>query len=61
MAVLWCVWKERNARIFENKEENEDKVWQRVKSLSSLWAFSSGKFGVLSVSDISRDWAAAMF
>ncbi|KAM7469441.1 hypothetical protein LguiA_007624 [Lonicera macranthoides] len=60
MAVLWCVWKERNARIFEDKEENEEKVWQRVKSLASLWAFSSKKFGILSMSDIIRDWAAAM-
>ena len=30
MAVLWSVWKERNARIFVDKEENEEKVWQRV-------------------------------
>ena len=51
---------ERNARIFEDKEENKEKVWQRVKSLSSLWAFSSGKFGVLSVTDISCNWAASM-
>ena len=60
MAVLWCVWKERNARIFEDKEENEEKVWLRVKSLASLWAFSSKKFGILSMSDILRDWVAAM-
>ena len=59
MVVLWSVRKERNARIFEDKEENE-KVWQRVKAPSSLWAYSSGKFGILSVTDIYRNWAAAM-
>ncbi|KAM7481515.1 hypothetical protein LguiB_006098 [Lonicera macranthoides] len=59
-ALLWCIWKERNSRIFENKVEDIDKIWDRIKALASLWAYSSNRFGFTSISEIQRDWTAAM-
>ncbi|KAM7489997.1 hypothetical protein LguiA_032918 [Lonicera macranthoides] len=60
MAVVWCVWRERNSRLFDDKEANNEEVWQRVKATASLWAYSSKVFGALSLSDIARDWSAAV-
>ncbi|KAM7469627.1 hypothetical protein LguiA_007810 [Lonicera macranthoides] len=60
MAVLWCVWGERNRRIFEDKAEHVEDIWQRVKLSASLWAYSSSLFSSLSLDDLSRDWSAAM-
>ncbi|KAM7515281.1 hypothetical protein LguiA_004864 [Lonicera macranthoides] len=60
MAVVWCMWRERNSRLFDDKEANNEEVWQRVKAMASLWAYSSKVFGALSLSDIARDWSAAV-
>ncbi|KAM7492873.1 hypothetical protein LguiB_027482 [Lonicera macranthoides] len=51
---------ERNSRLFDDKEANNEEVWQRVKATASLWAYSSKVFGALSLSDIARDWSAAV-
>ncbi|KAM7479086.1 hypothetical protein LguiA_027299 [Lonicera macranthoides] len=59
MAILWCVWGERNRRIFEGKSELVDEVWQRVKSYASLWAYTSSLFSSISLDDLRRDWCAA--
>ena len=36
--TMWCLWKERNGRIFRDKSNNIEKVWQMVKDnlLSSI-------------------------
>ena len=60
MAAAWSVWQERNARIFENRFLEAQEVWSKIKSLASLWAFSSRIFGSLSVTEISRNWGAAL-
>ena len=39
MAASWCVWTQRNERIFENKESEKERVWDRVLYLSSQWAY----------------------
>ncbi|KAM7464801.1 hypothetical protein LguiB_012363 [Lonicera macranthoides] len=60
MAVMWCIWRERNKRIFEETEEELEKTWDRIKNLASLWAFSSKNFGIWTISEIARDWGVAM-
>ncbi|KAM7481607.1 hypothetical protein LguiB_006190 [Lonicera macranthoides] len=55
LAVMWCLWKERNTRTFEDKEKGMEETWQRIKALASLWASSSKAFGILSISEIFRD------
>ena len=58
LAAIWLIWLERNARIFENRVLEESEVWCKIAA--SLWAFSSKLFGILSISDIFGNWAAAM-
>ncbi|KAM7474361.1 hypothetical protein LguiB_021604 [Lonicera macranthoides] len=29
MAVSWCIWSERNERVFENKESEKERTWDR--------------------------------
>ena len=38
LSLVWFVWQERNARIFENEEKLEGKVWDVLYFYSSLWA-----------------------
>ena len=30
--IMWCIWKERNGRIFRGESSNPDKVWQTVRA-----------------------------
>ena len=60
MAAVWYIWLERNARIFEDRILEATEVWCKIKFTSSLWAFSSGLFGALAISDIYSNWDAAM-
>ena len=39
IALMWVVWWERNARIFEDKERNSEYLWDSIFFLASLWAF----------------------
>jgi len=39
-AVIWSIWKERNARIFKNQVKNVDEVFGDFKVLSWCWALS---------------------
>ena len=36
LSLVWFVWQERNARIFENKERVEGEVWDLLYFYSSL-------------------------
>ena len=44
MAIIWVVWRERNARIFEDKARNSKNFWDSIHFLASLWAFCSMVF-----------------
>lgn len=44
MALFWVIWLERNARIFYEKEECVDGLWDRVYFLASFWASVSRAF-----------------
>ena len=37
IAVVWVTWKERNHRIFQNKQENIRALCERVRLLSLWW------------------------
>ncbi|KAJ9691164.1 hypothetical protein PVL29_013367 [Vitis rotundifolia] len=39
IALIWVVWQERNARIFEDKVGNSENLWDSIHFLASLWAF----------------------
>ncbi|RVW36770.1 Transposon TX1 uncharacterized 149 kDa protein [Vitis vinifera] len=41
IALIWVVWRERNARIFEDKARNAGNLWDSIHFLASLWAFCS--------------------
>ena len=44
IALIWVVWRERNARIFEDKAKNSEYLWDSIYFLASLWAFCSKVF-----------------
>jgi len=37
MLILWCLWKERNARLFDNLSSNALEVQDRIKVDIKLW------------------------
>jgi len=39
-AVIWTMWKERNARIFQNQFKHVDELVDEVKALSWCWALN---------------------
>ncbi|RVX07806.1 hypothetical protein CK203_021931 [Vitis vinifera] len=39
IALMWVVWRERNARIFEDKARNSENLWDSIRFLASLWLF----------------------
>ena len=41
MACIWLIWKERNARIFGNKQISLEQLFERVK-LHSWWWIKTG-------------------
>ncbi|RVW90164.1 putative mitochondrial protein [Vitis vinifera] len=44
IALIWVVWRERNARIFEDKARNAGNLWDSIHFLASFWAFCSTGF-----------------
>lgn len=43
-AILWCTWKERNARVFTNKAHNKARVIHMVKYSLFEWALAIKEF-----------------
>ncbi|RVW66276.1 putative ribonuclease H protein [Vitis vinifera] len=41
IALIRIVWRERNARIFEDKARNSESLWDSIVFLASLWAYCS--------------------
>ncbi|RVW27936.1 Transposon TX1 uncharacterized 149 kDa protein [Vitis vinifera] len=44
IALIRIVWRERNARIFEDKARNSEALWDSIVFLASLWAYCSKVF-----------------
>ena len=59
-AVLWCIWLERNARVFNDSFSTIDFVWDRIIFLASLWCSAHGLFNGVPLADIQRDWHALL-
>jgi hypothetical protein len=37
LCVIWCIWRERNARIFEDKECSMDGVRKNMIAMLHVW------------------------
>lgn len=54
--ILWGLWKERNNRIFKDKERS---VWRVIDSIIyevASWVSVKDKFKFYSLNDLMRDW-----
>ena len=58
IAIIWVVWRERNARIFEDKARNSENLWDSIHFLASLWAFCSKVFKGTPLIVLQLDWLA---
>ena len=43
IVVVWTIWKERNARIFEQKETAMMQLIAKAKEEASMWATAGAK------------------
>ncbi|WJZ96627.1 hypothetical protein VitviT2T_015292 [Vitis vinifera] len=59
IALIRIVWRERNARIFEDKARNSESLWDSIVFLASLWAYCSKVFKGTPLNAIHLDWIAA--
>jgi hypothetical protein len=37
MLVVWLIWKERNARLFDRRSSNTDQLLESIKLEIKLW------------------------
>ena len=58
IALIWVVWRKRNARIFEDKTRNLENLWDFIHFLASLWAFCSMVFKGIPLNVLQLDWLA---
>ena len=58
IALIWVVWQERNARIFEDKVRNSENLWDSIHFLASFWAFGSVGFKGIPLNVLQLDWLA---
>ena len=58
ITIIWVVWQERNARIFEDKARNSENLWDFIHFLASLWAFCSAVFKGIPLNVLQLDWLA---
>ena len=40
LCVIWCIWRERNARIFEDKECSMDGVRKNMIAMLHVWTMA---------------------
>ena len=58
IVVIWVVWQERNARIFEEMARNSENLWDSIHFLASLWVFCSVVFKGIPLNVLELDWLA---
>ena len=58
IALIWVVWWERNAKIFEDKVRNSENLWDSIHFLASYWAFCSVGFKGIPFNVLQLDWLA---
>ncbi|RVW72587.1 hypothetical protein VitviT2T_011580 [Vitis vinifera] len=59
IALIRIVWRERNARIFEDKARNSEFLWDSIVFFASLWAYCSKVFKGTLLNALHLDWIAA--
>lgn len=42
--VIWCIWRERNARCFEGVAANGESMIEKIKDFVACWASSNRLF-----------------
>ncbi|RVW71380.1 putative ribonuclease H protein [Vitis vinifera] len=58
ITIIRIVWRERNARIFEDKARNSEALWDSIVYLASLWAYCSKVFKGTPLNALLLDWIA---
>ena len=59
IALIWVVWQERDARIFQDKARNPKSLWDSIFFLASLWPFCSKVFKGTPLIELQLDWLSA--
>ena len=58
IALIWIVWRERNARIFEDKARNLEALWDTIHFLASFLASCTSTFKGIPLDFVQLDWLA---
>ena len=58
IALIWVMWRERNAKIFEDKVRNSENLWDSIHFLASLWVFCSMVFKGIPLNVLQLYWLA---
>lgn len=58
LTILWIVWQERNARIFEEKWRTEENLWDLLHFNSYLWASCTVTFKGVPLNVIQLSWCS---
>ena len=61
LTLIWIVWQERNARIFEDKWRMPEMLWDLVHFFSSFWAFCTDDFKGIPLNVIQPRLAFCMY
>ena len=56
LSLLWIVWRERNAQIFENMWRTLDSLWDLLHFFVSFWAYCIDIFKPYPLSVIHLSW-----
>ncbi|KAF8702568.1 hypothetical protein HU200_032952 [Digitaria exilis] len=43
MLIIWEIWKERNARTFDRKEESTQGLMAKIKNEANAWMMAGAK------------------
>ena len=61
MTTIWSILLQRNNRIFEDKEEGLEALWEIINVRIALWLHSRVKeFQLFFYSDLVRDWFSVL-
>lgn len=53
---VWSVWLERNSKIFNDKVESSDVIWEKIKFMVASWMTKMQEFNHISITDAVGDW-----
>ena len=58
IALIWVVWRYRNARIFKDKARNSEVLWDIIHFLASFQASYTTTFMGIPLNVVQLDWLA---